>query len=62
MPIFVGIIGGIIAYFSLRYDDPRLAKFCIQLGILLTVIQLVVYLPLVLLAEQFAPGFGGINV
>lgn len=62
LPIFVGIIGGIIGYFALKNDDPRLAKFCIQLGILLTVIQIVVYIPLILLAEQFAPGVGGINI
>ncbi len=62
LPIFVGIIGGIIGYFVLKNDDPRLSKFCLQLGIVLTVIQLAVYLPLILLAEQFSPGFGGINI
>ena len=62
LPIFVGIIGGIIVYFALKNDDLRLSKFCLQLGIVLTVIQLVVYLPLILLAEQFSPGFGGINI
>ena len=40
LPIFFEIIGGVIAYFILRQDDPKLAKFCIQLGILLIVIQL----------------------
>ncbi len=41
LPIFFEIIGGVIAYFILRKDDPRLAKFCIQLGILLTVVQII---------------------
>ncbi len=42
LPIFFfEIIGGVIAYFILRQDDPRLAKFCLQLGILLTAIHLV---------------------
>ncbi len=62
LPIFVGIIGGIIGYFVLKNDDPRLSKFCLQLGIVLTVIQLAVYLPLILLAEQFSSDFGGINI
>jgi len=62
LPIFVGIIGGVIGYFVLKNDDPRLSKFCLQLGIVLTVIQLAVYLPLILLAEQFSSDFGGINI
>ncbi|MDI1496327.1 MAG: putative membrane protein [Cenarchaeum symbiont of Oopsacas minuta] len=32
MPIIFGLIGGIIAYFVLRKDDPKLAKNCIYLG------------------------------
>ncbi len=62
LPIFVGIIGGIVGYFVLKNDDGRLAKFCLHLGIVLTVIQLVIYVPLILLAEQLSPGFGPINV
>ena len=62
LPIFLGIIGGVIGYFAVKNDDSRLSRFCLHLGIVLTVIQLVVYLPLIMLAEQFAPGFGGINV
>ena len=62
LPIFVGIIGGIIGYFALKNDDPRLSRFCLHLGIVLTLIQIVIYIPLILLAEQFAPAFGPINV
>lgn len=32
LPIFFSIIGGIIAYFVLRHDDPRLAKNCLVVG------------------------------
>lgn len=32
LPIFLGWIGGLIAYFILRRDDPRKAKNCLYLG------------------------------
>jgi len=44
LPNFLGIIGGVIAYLILKDDDPRLAKFCVQFGILLTVIQIGLFL------------------
>ena len=33
LPIFFGMIGGIIAYFILRKDDPRKARNCLYVGI-----------------------------
>ena len=33
LPIFFGIIGGIIAFFILRSDDPRKARNCLYLGL-----------------------------
>ena len=33
IPIFFGVIGGIIAFFILRKDDPQKAKNCLYLGI-----------------------------
>lgn len=38
LPIFMGLIGGIIAYFVLRHDDPKKAKNCLYLGIILAVV------------------------
>ena len=38
LPIFFGIIGGVIAYFVLKEDDPKLAKNCLILGIIITAI------------------------
>ena len=35
LPIFVGVIGGIIAFFILRQDDPEKAKNCIYLSLVL---------------------------
>ena len=35
LPIFFGVIGGIIAYFALRRDDREKAKKCMYLGLIL---------------------------
>ena len=58
LPIFLGIIGGIIAYFALKNDDLKLSKFCLHLSILLTIIELAVWIPLIMLTEQLAPSLG----
>ena len=42
LPIFLGLIGGIIAYFVLRQDDAKKAKNCLYLGIILAVIGLII--------------------
>ena len=41
LPIFFGIIGGIIAFFILRQDDPSKAKNCLYLGIALMITGIV---------------------
>ncbi|NND85856.1 MAG: hypothetical protein HKM23_00710 [Nitrosopumilus sp.] len=33
LPFFLGLIGGIIAFFILRRNDPKKAKNCLFLGI-----------------------------
>ena len=40
LPIFLSVVGGVIAYFSLRADDPAKAKNCLYLGIALTVVSI----------------------
>ena len=35
LPIFLGVMGGIIAYFALRRDDREKAKKCMYLGLIL---------------------------
>ena len=35
LPILVNIVGGVIAYFALRHDDPRKALDCLWCGIAL---------------------------
>ena len=41
LPIFFGIIGGIIAFFVLRSDDPSKARNCLYLGIIFMVIGII---------------------
>ena len=41
LPIALGLIGGIIAYFVLRNDDPDKAKNCLYLGIVLMFVGIV---------------------
>ena len=42
LPIFLGLIGGVIAYFVLRHDDPRKAKNCLYLAIVLAILGLAI--------------------
>ena len=41
LPIFFGIIGGIIAYFAIRRDDREKAKKCIYLGLILLAVGII---------------------
>lgn len=42
LPIFFSLIGGVIAYLAIRDDDPKKAKSCLLLGIILFAIPLIV--------------------
>jgi uncharacterized membrane protein HdeD (DUF308 family) len=44
LPIFLGLIGGIIAFFMLRGDDPKKAKNCLYLGLALFFIGIMINL------------------
>ncbi|MHA7733750.1 hypothetical protein [Nitrosopumilus sp. S6] len=57
LPIFFGIIGGIIAYFIIRNDDPKKAKNCLYLGIALMITGLVLNVIIASLVPEFGPGF-----
>ena len=41
LPILFGVIGGIIAFFILRHDDPHKAKNCLYLGLGFMVIGII---------------------
>jgi len=51
VPFFLGIIGGIIAYFALRKDDRQKAKKCLYFGLILGAIQILVQLAFVEIPE-----------
>ena len=59
LPVFLGIIGGIIAFFILRNDDPRKAKNCLYLGIVLMIIGIIFN---ILVAASFPGIDSGFNV
>jgi len=60
LPIFFSLIGGIIAYFAIRHDDPRKAKKCLYLGIILTMISIIINIGLVGVYESEI--WSGVNI
>ena len=61
LPIFFGIIGGIIAFFVLRQDDPAKAKNCLYLGIALMVAGIILNMIVVATFPGLDSGFN-VNV
>jgi uncharacterized membrane protein YeaQ/YmgE (transglycosylase-associated protein family) len=57
LPIFVGLIGGAIAYWILRHDDPKKAKNCLYIGIILAIVGIVVNILIVTQIPGLAPDF-----
>jgi Na+-driven multidrug efflux pump len=54
--IFDGIPGGVVAYFAIKYDDPRKAKNCLYLGIIITAIGVAGYLIIFVVMSESMPG------
>ena len=57
LPILFGIIGGIIAFFILRQDDPRKAKNCLYLGIIFMIIGIIFNIAITTSIPEFDSGF-----
>ena len=57
LPIFFNVIGGVIAYFIIKDDDPRKAKNCLLLGIILTAISFAIFVFPILLGISLLPHF-----
>jgi len=57
LPIFFGIIGGIIAFFILRQDDPRKARNCLYLGIVFMIFGIILNIFIATTVPGLDPGF-----
>ena len=53
LPAVTSIIGGIIAYFVLRKDDPENAKNCLWLGIILSASYLAYFIVFSIMLEMY---------
>ena len=57
LPIFFGVIGGIIAFFILRQDDPHKARNCIYLGIVFMIIGIILNIFIAVTIPDLDSGF-----
>ncbi len=55
LPILFNMIGGVIAYFVIKEDDPRKARDCLLLGIILTAIWFALFFVPLLIGISFMP-------
>ena len=61
LPIFFGMIGGIIAFFILRRDDPRKARNCLYIGIVFMIIGIILNIMIAVTVPGLDSGFN-VNV
>ena len=57
LPILLSVIGGLIAYFIIKEDDPKKAKNCLLLGIILTSISFAIFVIPLLIGVLLVPDF-----
>src|SRR5574337_2108643 len=55
LPILFNVIGGIIAFFVIREDDPKKARNCLYLGIILAAIPLLLIVVPILVGITLIP-------
>lgn len=58
LPIVFNVIGGIIAFFVIREDDPKKARNCLYLGIILAAIPVVLIVIPILVGVTLFPHVG----
>ena len=61
LPIFFGMIGGIIAFFILRKDDPQKARNCLYVGIVFMIIGIMLNIAIAATVPGLDSGFN-VNV
>ncbi len=57
LPIVFNVLGGIIAYFAIRDDDPKKARSCLLLGIILAAVPILLFVVPVLVGIALLPHF-----
>lgn len=57
LPVVFNILGGIVAYFAIRDDDPKKAKSCLLLGIVLAAIPVLLFAIPILIGITILPHF-----
>ena len=55
LPILFNVIGGIIAYFIIKEDDPKNARDCLLLGVILTAIGFAIFFIPLLIGISLVP-------
>ena len=55
LPIVFNVIGGIIAYFVIKEDDPKKAKNCLYLGLILAAIPVLLIVVPILIGISLLP-------
>lgn len=58
LPILFNVIGGVIAFFVIREDDPKKARNCLLLGIVLAAIPLLLFVVPILIGITLFPHMG----
>ena len=61
LPIFFGIIGGIIVFLIIRQDDPQKARNCLYLGIIFMIIGIILNIFIAVSIPNLDSGFN-VNV
>ena len=55
LPIVFNLVGGIIAYFVIKEDDPKKAKNCLYLGLILAAIPVLLIVVPILIGISLLP-------
>ena len=61
LPIFAGLIGGLVAYWVLRHDDPHKARKCLYIGIVSLIAGIIINIFMGTQIPDVTPGFN-VNV
>jgi hypothetical protein len=52
LPIFLGVIGGVVSWAALKSNDRKLAKNCLVLGVILVVFEIIILVGLLLPSDN----------